>query len=73
MSNMIWLYLFPVGLAVLVIALLAVALASVAARMNEPATPSADDWWQDAERIKAAVEAAHKEGIERAVLPKMED
>lgn len=40
---------------------------------DDPPTRSADEWWRDAERIKAAVEAAHREGIERARMPKMED
>lgn len=37
---------------------------------EDPPTRSADEWWRDAERIKAAVKAANEQGIERAVLPK---
>lgn len=40
---------------------------------EDPPTRSPDEWWRDAERIKAAVEAAHREGIERARMPKLED
>lgn len=38
-----------------------------------PTTVSADEWWRDAERIKAAIKAAQDEGIERAKIPKLED
>lgn len=38
---------------------------------DDPPTISADEWWKDAERIKAAVHAAHEGGIERANLKRI--
>lgn len=65
------------AVAVIVItALLVVLVITVLSRINnlaedDPQTMSAEDWWRDSERIKAAVLAAQAEGVERMDLRKV--
>lgn len=70
MSDLIIIIIASIGfLAGLLVAL---ALFSRANRLDDdPPTISADEWWKDAERIKAAVHAAHEGGIERANLTRI--